>query len=306
MRVRRMIAGNFVAVLLCAGVAAAQSGARAGSARKVEEEWRGIAAEAKGRVGVAALVIETGEKAELDGAGHFPTQSVYKLPISMALMRMVDEGKISLDKVMELKAEDMAPAGKGSPIRDKFPAGTKMTVRELMRYTLMESDGTASDVLLRLAGGPEAVTNYLRSVGVGDWVVANSERDMDWRTQYDDWCTPEAAVKLLVALEAAKKPGGAVSEAGRSVIMGFLEASQIGAKRIRGMLPAGTMVADKTGTSGTRDGKTAATNDIGLVTLKDGRHIAIAVFVSDSMAGSEVREGVIARVTKAAWEEMGK
>src|SRR5579862_2054812 len=212
MRVSRMIAGNFVAVLLCAGVAAAQSGARAGTARKLEEEWKGIAAEAKGRVGVAALVIETGEKVSLDGAAHYPTQSVYKLPISMAVMRRVDEGKISLNSELDVAAGDMVPEGKASPIRDKFPRGTKMTVRELMKYALVDSDGTASDVLLRLAGGPEAVTSYLRSVGVGDWVVANSERDMDWKTQYDDWCTPEAAVKLLVALEAAKKPGGAVSE----------------------------------------------------------------------------------------------
>ena len=252
MRARRMIVAGCVCVLMCAAMAWGQSGPRAQGAKKLEEEWIGIAAEAKGRLGVAALVIETGEKASLDGAGRYPTQSVYKLPISMAVMRLVDEGKISLDKVLEVRAEDMAPAGKASPIRDKFPGGTKLTVRELMRYVLVDSDGTASDVLLRLAGGPEAVTNYLQSVGVRDWVVANSEKDMDWKTQYDDWCTPEAAVKLLVALDAAEKPGGAVSDAGRSVIMGFLEASQTGAKRIRGMLPAGTVVADKTGTSGTR------------------------------------------------------
>lgn len=306
MRMRSMIAAGIVGLLVIAGLAWGQSGARAGSAKKIEEEWKGIAAETKGRVGVAALVIETGEKASLNGAGRYPTQSVYKLPISMALMRMVDEGKISLDRVVDVRPENMAPAGKGSPIRDKFPSGTKMTVRELMRYTLMESDGTASDVLLRLAGGSEAVTKYLRSVGVKDWVVANSEKDMDWKTQYEDWCTPEAAVELLVALDASRKPGGAVSVLGREVIMGFLEASQTGAKRIRGMLPEGTVVADKTGTSGTQEGKTAATNDIGLVTLKDGKHMAIAVFVSDARADGEVREGVIAKITRKAWEEMGK
>lgn len=289
------------ALVMCVGVALAQT-----KGKKLEEEWRGIAAEAKGRVGVAALVIETGEKAELDGAGHFPTQSVYKLPISMAVMRRVDEGKIPLDSELEVAAGDMVQKGKASPIRDKFPRGTKMTVRELMKYALVDSDGTASDVLLRPAGGPEAVTKYLESIGVKDWVVANSEMRMDWKTQYDNWCTPESAVKLVVALDAAKNGGGAVSAAGREVILGFLEASQTGAKRIRGLLPAGTVVADKTGTSGTQGGKTAATNDIGLVTLGNGKHMAIAVFVSDARAGGEVREAVIAKITKAAWEQMGK
>ena len=58
----------------------------------------------------------------------------------------------------------------------------------------------------------------------------------------------------------------------------------VGLKRTKGLLPHGTGVAHKTGTSSTVNGVTAATNDVGLVTLLNGQHIAIAVFVSDSMA----------------------
>jgi beta-lactamase class A len=77
-------------------------------------------------------------------------------------------------------------------------------------------------------------------------------------------------------------------------------------KRLKGMLPAGTPVAHKTGTGGTRDGVTSATNDVGIITLPNGKHIAIAVFVGDSRADEETREAVIARMAKAAWDTWNK
>ena len=75
-----------------------------------------------------------------------------------------------------------------------------------------------------------------------------------------------------------------------------------GAKRLKGQLPAGTVVAHKTGTGGTRDGITSATNDIGIITLPNGMHLAVAVFVSDSSADEPTRESVIGRIAKAAWD----
>lgn len=74
-----------------------------------------------------------------------------------------------------------------------------------------------------------------------------------------------------------------------------------GPNRLRGLLPAGTKVAHKTGTSNTTNGMTAATNDIGLITLPGGKTLAIAVFVSDSPADTAVREAVIAQVARAAF-----
>jgi len=76
-----------------------------------------------------------------------------------------------------------------------------------------------------------------------------------------------------------------------------------GAKHLKGLLPAGTVVAHKTGTSGTEKRITAATNDIGIITLPDGRHLAIAVFLSESPADLATRERVIAEIAKAAYEK---
>jgi beta-lactamase class A len=272
------------------------------AAQTLPEQWRTISAEAQGRVGVAAEIIESGETAELNGAGHFPMQSVYKLPISMTVLELVDDGKLTLEKSVEVRPSDMVPAEKHSPLRDQFPGGTRKTIRELIRYALVESDGTASDILLREAGGPAAVMKYLQAQGVGDLIVAHSEMQLTWKTQYEDWCTPRAAVKLLMNLQN----GIGISDASRAIVMIDMQESKTGVARILSLLPKGTVVADKTGASGMQDGRAAATNDIGLVTLPDGRHMAIAIFVSDSEAADAVRDSVIAKIARSAWDEWVK
>jgi beta-lactamase class A len=85
-----------------------------------------------------------------------------------------------------------------------------------------------------------------------------------------------------------------------------MQESKTGVARILSLLPKGTVVADKTGASGMQDGRAAATNDIGLVTLPDGRHMAIAIFVSDSEAADAVRDSVIAKIARSAWDEWVK
>src|SRR5687768_950145 len=65
--------------------------------RELQKQIEQIAAEARGRVGVKAVVLETGDSVSLNSDGRFPMQSVYKFPIAMAALRLVDEGKIKLD-----------------------------------------------------------------------------------------------------------------------------------------------------------------------------------------------------------------
>ena len=260
-----------------------------------------IAALAKGHVGVSAMLLETGETvAALNPRDQFPMQSVYKLPISMAVMQQVDVGKIKLEQKVAVTKSDFVRAGQHSPIRDRNPDGAEITVSELIRFAIADSDGTASDVLMKLAGGSQAVQKYLTDLPVNDLIVLNTEKEIgqDWQVQYRNFSTPDAAVALLRALH--EKRG--MSESSQAIILKYLVESTPGAKRLKGLLPAGTTVAHKTGTSGAREGVTAATNDIGIITLPNGKHLAIAVFVSDSPTDEATREGVIAKIAKSVWD----
>lgn len=262
-----------------------------------------ISQAAQGRVGVKATVleIETGESVTLNGNQQFPMQSVYKFPIAMAVLAQVDQGKLKLDQKIRVEASDVL---QGSRILDEKSQGMEFSLAELLKYMVSESDNTACDMLLRQMGEPMIVTEYLRGLGVNDIVVANTEKELgqDTAVQYRNYATPDAAVVLLRAFHEGK----GLSKSSQALLLQLMTETTTGPKRIKGLLPDGTVVAHKTGTSSTVNGMTAATNDVGIVTLPNGRHMAIAVFVSDSGANDVVREEVIAKVTKAAWDEWSK
>jgi beta-lactamase class A len=255
-----------------------------------------------GKVGAAVLVVETGERAGVRSADHFPMQSVYKFPIAMAVLHLVDAGKLKLDEPVMVARSELVPAALHSPIRDAHPQGDfAMPLRELLRYAVAESDGTASDVLMRLAGGCGSVAAYLHELGVANVTVATTELEMssDDMVQYRNWATPDGMTGLLSAFQK----GAGLSPESRALLLKWMTDSTPGPKRLKGLVPAGTVVAHKTGTSGTHDGLTRATNDVGLITLPDGRHLAVAVFVTNSHAALEAREAVIAKTARLAWDQ---
>jgi beta-lactamase class A len=108
---------------------------------------------------------------------------------------------------------------------------------------------------------------------------------------------PRAMVALLRLL-ADHSP---LSPEYTQLLLGWMTASHTGDRRIRALLPPGTVVADKTGTSGTGRNFTNATNDVGLIALPDGRRLALAVMVADSSAPSAVREQVIAQISRTIY-----
>lgn len=270
---------------------------------ELEKQFADIAKEAKGKVGAAVYVPETGQNASLNGGEKFAMQSVYKLPIAMAVMKQIDAGKYKPDQEIEITKEDFVAKGQASALRDENPDGTKVMLWKLMEYAISKSDGTASDVLLRLAGGPAEVQRYLDGVGLTDIYVKNSEKEFaqDWQTQYANSATPDAAIRLLEELRS----GRSIETERSKLLRDFMNESLTGPNRLRGPFDDNTYIAHKTGTSGTRNGITAATNDIGIIQMPNGKFLLIAVFVGDSPADEKTRDGVIAKIAKATWDRWG-
>lgn len=328
----------------------------------LEAQLREIIAGAKGKVGVGAVMLETGEAVYIERTTRFPSQSVYKLPIAMAVMKMMDEGRVRIDQEITITPDDYVRHGFHSPIRNLNPGGTVMPLGEIVRYSISESDGTASDVLLDLAGGPQAVQSYLSSIGITDFIVADSEKSIskDWETQYRNWATPQASIDLLRALFDR---GSGLSKRTTDILLTAMTETDTGRRRLKSGLLEGAVLAHKTGTGGRasevpraampgaasntnrapssanskanssknakantnansntaraktrrartkpvnikassddREKITSATNDIGIITLPDGRHILIAVYVADSPDDTPTREKLIADIAKA-------
>ncbi|GAB3782353.1 class A beta-lactamase [Spirosoma horti] len=289
-----------VALLVSAFINAQPSKQTEAKGTRLYDQLEQIACLAQGRVGVAATLIETGKSMSFHGDEHFPMQSVYKFPIAMATLHQVDEGKFTLDQLVHVTTGDYVSERQHSPLRDKHPGGADVTLKELLRYAVSESDGSASDVLMRLVGGPLSIMTYLKNLGIRQLMVVNTEKEIGTHNaiQYRNWARPDEAVTLLKALQQ----GRGLTATSRTLLLQLMTDTETGLKRLKGLLPIGTPVAHKTGTSWTLDGITAATNDIGLITFPNGQHMALAVFISDAKADQTTREAVIAKLAKAIWD----
>lgn len=275
---------------------------------ELERAFAEIAKDSQGRVGVYARVLETGESAELNADERFAMQSVVKVPISMAVLKQVEEGKLRLDEKVVFGKDELVPSGMHSPLKDKNPNGGEAVLEEMIRLASSESDGTAADVLQRVAGGAEGVNAYLSSVGVDAMKVTYTHKEFsnNIERQAANWTTPKGAAALLEKLHeasAADSPAGrALTKPHADLLLRFMIETWTGANRLKGMLPPGTLIAHKTGSSGTFDGLTPTANDVGIITTPSGRRILIAVLVGDSRADEKTRDAVIARIAKAAWD----
>ena len=262
-----------------------------------------IAQQSKGIVGVSILGIETRDTLNYNGNSRLVMHSVMKFPIAMTVLNLVDKGKYKLDQKMKVGKGDMHP-NTWSPLRDKYPNGTEITLGELLSYMVSQSDNDACDFLLKKLGGPQTVLNYLYSLGIKGINVVASEGDMAkaWEVQYTNWCKPADVVHLLDLFYSGK----VLSKSSNDFLYKIMTKTSTGPKRLKGLLPADAVVAHKTGSSGTNDeGLTPASNDVGIITLPNGKHLAIAVFVCNSKADETTRDSVIAQIAKAAWDVYG-
>ncbi len=237
---------------------------------------------------------------DFNAGAKLPMQSVYKLPIAMTVLHEVEQGRLNLTEQVRFLPSDLISSGQHSPLRDAHPqGGVDVPLVELLRLAVEESDGVASDILLRVIGGPRVADAYIRSLGIDDIRIVDTEKSLsrDVTAQYRNYAEPQALVALLRLL-ADRSP---LSASNTQQLMGWMIETKIGEHRIPGSLPLGTVAAHKTGTSGEDRGVTHATNDVGLITLPCGQQLAVAVMIEDSPESEDAREAVIAEITRAIW-----
>jgi beta-lactamase class A len=299
--------------------------------KNLERAVARLALASGGTLGVTAIHVETGRRVSLNGAERFPMASVYKFPIALRVLQRVERGEVRLDDTLRLGEFDFRIGY--SPIAEMANnTPVTFTVGRLLELMLGESDNTASDAMLRLAGGPAAVTARLRELGIqgidvnrpegqlimehrgvreyppeSQWTLAmferlsrnisQAEREAAWRRYVDDprdTSSPDAMADLLVKLHRRE-----VLTAAPNVerVLRIMTETPSGPARLKGLLPAGTVVAHKTGSMG------GTTNDVGLVTLPDGAgHLAIAVFVKGSPKEQPERERAIAEIARTIYD----
>jgi len=297
----------------------------------------GIAAAARpGVLGVGLMNLESGQAFLFNDDRPFPMQSVFKLPLGAAALAEADAGRVALSERLVLLEEQLSPPF--SPIAAAWPGRRDYTVQELLEAAVTDSDNTAADVLMKRIGGPGMVTAWLAARRLQGIRVDRYEREFQpavygmpsfrpaWRAN-DAFAAARAAVPPATRLAAMRAymsdPRDTATPRGMLEFLQMLDRQELlsplstqrlltlmnrttrGAGRIRAGLPEDAFLAHRPGTSGVDQGISTAHNDVGILTLADGRAYALAVFLSGSTLDEAGRDRVIAQVAGAAVRAVG-
>lgn len=253
-------------------------------------------------VGVSIIGNEEKDTISLNDEEHYPMQSVFKFHIALAVLSQIDKKKFSLDQKIKILKKDLL-LDLYSPLRDDYPNGASLPLSKIIRYTVSSSDNVGCDLLLRLIGGPKVVEAYFIKNHIKDISIKINEEVMqqNWDLQFQNWTTPKAANVTLAKFYYNKEK--LLSKKSYDFIWKIMRETETGKDRLKGKLPKNTIVAHKTGSSGSnKAGLTAAVNDIGIVFLPNGKHFFISVFVTNSKENAETNEKIIADIAKASWD----
>ena len=259
-----------------------------------EKQLAAVAEASAGRIGVAAVDLRSGRTIHVLGDQRFPMASTSKIAIAAAFLEGVDKGRWSLTSefpmLIPVRSDPFSSAV--APVRE----GQYMSAETLLELMLTRSNNYATDGLLKVVGGPEAVNDWVRRAGITDWHldrdIATLVRDdgaIDPARVIDerDSATPLAMVQLLSGLYEGKW----LSKASRDTLIGIMGRCVTGKRRIPAGLPEGASVAHKTGSLNN------TSSDVGIVETPDGHVFAVAIYVTGqgSRPNREARIASIAR-----------
>ncbi len=305
------------------------SGPPSALVQDIEAVWKAF----PGKTGIAIHRINGGGEWTIGKrlGEYFPQQSVSKLLVAMTILEQVDQGKVSLEQMVKITPADLTLFNQ--PIRDRVLVDGEATepVQVLMEIAITDSDCTANDALLRLAGGPSAVRGFIARHDLGKIRFGDGERAMQssiaglaWRQEYSvgnnffkardavpndrrkvamdryladpyDGAAPDAITNMLTRL--AK--GELLSAKSTKILTGIMSRVNSGPNRLKAGLPSGWQLMHKTGTGQILSPISTGYNDVGIVTTPDGTRYSVAVMIASTTATVPERMSMMQSVTRA-------
>ncbi len=244
------------------------------------------------RLGVSALDIGSGRAVGHDQHSRFSMCSTFKLPLAAAIFAEVDRGAIRLEQELIFGPSDMLS---NAPMAEAALSRGRLTVAEACDAIIVVSDNVAANLLLRLIGGPAALTAFFRRCGDQATRLDRYELELNSNLPGDprDTTTPAAMLGLVQAILT----GNVLTERSRARIVSAMERCATGRDRLRAGFPAEWRAGDKTGT-----GARGAANDVAFAIPPGRPPILIASYVNAPEATPAARNAAHADVARLVSE----
>lgn len=204
-----------------------------------------IVATHAGVTGITVRNLATGESISIRGQEKFPSASLIKVPVLVALLDQVGQGRMQLDELSTMIARDRVG---GSGVIKHLRTGTELSLEDLAWLMITLSDNTATNLLLDKLD--------IRTVGVKMEALGLPQSKIHSKTfRRETSIAPDSSAKYglgvatpdeMVQLFSLLHEGRAVTPALDSLAIRILLANQDGNMMTR-WVPSGVRVAHKTG-----------------------------------------------------------
>lgn len=265
-------------------------------ALSLERDIHTLMRDKKALAGVA-LLTEDGLCAGVHMDAPFPLLSVIKFPLAVAVLEKMQHEQTALTSTIPVRAEQLH-TGTHSPLRDqRGRRDMQVSLEDLLRYTVTFSDNNGCDILMEYVGGPVVVEACARRLGAENVFIGHDE---DWMhqniyNQYANWGTPRSMARMLLGFFDSPD----ISREHKDFLAGIMAGTPALPGKILEGLPQGLTAGHKTGSSDrTAQGLKLADNDLAFFHLPDGRHVALAVFLCNSLESPETNLSLIKDITR--------
>ncbi len=248
----------------------------------------------EGRLGVFALNTANGVQLSYHANEHFPMCSTFKVLLASAILKRSTQIDGLMQQRIKYQQSDLVTY---SPITEQH-VEDGMTVAALCAAAMQYSDNTASNLLMKILGGPGAVTAFARSIGdrqfrLDRWETAlNSAIPGDRR----DTSTPNAMGHSLQRLVL----GDALEPPLQVQLQAWLRGNTTGAARIRSGVPADWQVGDKTGT-----GDYGTANDVAVLWSPQRAPVVVAIYTTQGEKDAKARNDIVASAARIVVDWLG-
>lgn len=249
-----------------------------------------------GRIGIAALDMQSGNRTVWRGHDRFAFCSTFKPFLSLATLQRIEREEEWMDRRIAIKASDIVPH---APITGPL-VGSSMTIGELMQASVQFSDNPATNILIRELGGIAVWRKWWPTIGDTMTLVSRLEPDLNSALPIDtrDTCLPEQMLANLHLMAF----GNLLQSDHEVMIETWMQDSTGGEARLKAAAPEGWTVAHKSGTGGY-----GTTNDIGILTPVTGAPVVMAVYYTGAEAAlPEQRDAIVAESARRALEVLGR
>ncbi|MBP0112564.1 MULTISPECIES: class A beta-lactamase [Bradyrhizobium] len=250
--------------------------------------------ESGGRVGLYAENLVNGKKLAWRADERFVMCSTFKASLAACVLGRVDRGEEQLAAMIPYGQADLLEY---APVARENLAAGKMSVGEMCKAIVELSDNTCANLLLARIGGPAALTGFWRSLGDTTSRLDHDEPELNRSPPGNpqDTTTPAAMANNLRRLVL----GEALSAQSRVQLTEWMVNCKTGANRLRGGLPAGWKIGDKTG----YNGKDAA-GDIAVAWPKPDTPVLITAYVQGGTPTPAKIAGVFAQIGRMVTDRL--